>query len=223
MTTDANNFNTLQLLDSEDIPIPAHDLGFPTGLTWLDIDRSAHIRIKAYYDDHTASNVKAHLDAWGDTTPYSAGSTWLDLKELGIDKNHNRRVKTYASNITKTGFTLHIDTGGDTTLYTGTATWLARPANRTNIASVTYNMTDVRAWDAPQVTNAGNPAFGKTFQKTPLVLTAFNWLDIDNNANLRIRALKSDITTSGFTWNLDSWGDTTLYSAGASYLAVQDY
>ncbi|KAG8845810.1 hypothetical protein FRB96_002269 [Tulasnella sp. 330] len=259
-----------QLLNSEDVPIPVQDVGFPMGLTWLDIDRCANIRIKAYSDCLTTRSVKVHLDAWADTTLYSAGSTWLDvakndrdfqygvfstnddhpwnqpktetcriitfekpfaeppkivlwLKELDIDKSHNWRVKTYADNITKTGFTLHIDTWGDTILYTGTATWIAHPANRTNIASGTYNTMDVRPWNQPRVDNSGHASFGKTFQKNPLVLTALNWLDIGNTANLRIRALKSNITATGFTWNLDSWGDTTLFSAGASYLAVQDY
>ncbi|KAG8883703.1 hypothetical protein FRB97_006014 [Tulasnella sp. 331] len=278
MTTDANNFNTMavrawdhpQLLNSEDVPVERHGQNFPMGITWLDIDRNANVRIKSYWDSPTNTSIKVHLDAWADTILYSAGSTWLEvaendrdfqhgvfstnddhpwnhpqmqtsrfitfakpfaeppkivlwLKELDIDKTHNWRVKTYADGITRTGFMLHIDTWGDTILYTGTATWIAHPANRTNIASGTYNTMDVRPWDQPRVNNEGHMSYGKTFEKNPLLLTALNWIDIGDDANLRIRALTSNPTRTGFTWNLDSWGDTTLFSAGASYLAVQDF
>jgi len=278
MSNDPNTFNTMQirawdkpqLQNAKEIPIPPHALGFPQGLNWLDIDKSGNIRIKGFSDNVTDTTVKLHLDAWSDTTLYSAGSTWLEvaqndrdfqhgtfattddhpwdkpqaltsrvikfakpyaeppkvvvwLNALDMDKTHNWRVKAFADNITKTEFTLHLDTWGDTVLYLASATWIAHPANRTNIASGAYNITDVRPWEKPQVTNTGNASFGKTFQKAPLLLVAFNGFDIDHKANLRLRALKSNLTTTGFTWNLDAWGDTVLYSAGASYLAVQDF
>lgn len=243
---------------------------FPIGLNFLDIDRSANIRIKATTDTVTDTSVKVHLDAWADTTLYTAGCTWLDLctndrdfqcgtfstgddhawnkpqlttsrqitfakpyavtpkvivwlNQLDMDKTHNWRVKTYVSDVSTTGFSLHIDTWGDTILYSGNATWIAHPANRTNIASGTYNTGDVRPWNQPQQVNGKAITFDKTFETAPRVFSALNYLDIANTANLRVKMSQTSITSKGMTWNLDCWGDTTLYSAGASYLAVQDF
>jgi len=278
MSTDPNTFNTMQvrawnqpqLLNSTDVPVPAHDMGFPMGLNWLDIDKTHNIRIKSYSDDITPKSVRVHLDAWADTILYSAGSTWLDvcqndrdfqygtfattddhpwnqpqaqtsrnikfnkayaeppkvvcwINALDMDMNNNWRCKVYASDIKADGFTLHIDTWGDTKLYLGGATWIAHPANRTNIASGTYNTMDIRPWDKPQLVNGGKVTFDKAFQRNPLVLVALNSIDIGNPANLRIRATMKNVSTKGMDWNIDAWADTVLYSAGATYLAIQDY
>jgi len=269
-TQEVRLWNNPQQLNAKDKPLPAHDLNFPLGLTWLDIDRNANIRIKGFTDNVQPSTVKVHLDSWGDTTLYSAGCTWMDiaandrdfqsgsfstmddhpwdkpqtttsrridfakpyaappqvvvwLNELDMDKNHNWRVKAYSSDINNTGFTLHIDTWGDTILYSATTSWISHPSNRTNIASGSYNVMDVRPWNAPQLANGKTINFSKTFERTPKVYSALNTLDIDHGHNLRIKMAQTDITNKGMTWHIDSWADTTLYSAGASYIAVQDY
>jgi len=278
MTDAPNTWNTMQvrawdkpqLLNSGDVPVPNHDIGFPLGFNWLDLDKGANLRTKGYADNQSANSVRLHLDAWADTTLYSAGLTWLDickndrdfqwgtfvttedhpwdkpkmqtsrnikfakpyaeppkvvvwLNEIDLDKNHNWRVKCFADNITKDGFTLHCDTWADTILYSAGATWIAHPSNRSNITSGSYNTMDVRPWDQPRATNGKSINFDKKFQKTPLVLTGLNTFDIGNTANLRIRALLSNISSTGMTWNVDCWADTTLYSGGCNYLVIQDY
>lgn len=269
-TQEVRLWNNPQLLNSKDKPLPARDLKFPMGLTWLDIDRKANIRIKGYTDNVQPTTVKVHLDSWADTTLYSAGCTWMDiaandrdfqcgsfattddhpwnqpqattsrrinftqpyaqppqvvvwLNQLDMDKGHNWRVKAYASDINATGFTIHIDTWADTILYSATTSWIAHPSNRTNIASGSYNVTDVRPWNTPQLNNSKAITFSKQFERTPKVYSAINVMDIGNTGNLRLKMSQTDITNRGMTWHLDSWADTVLYQVGASYIAVQDY
>ncbi|RDB18504.1 hypothetical protein Hypma_000219 [Hypsizygus marmoreus] len=144
------------------------------------------------------------------------------LNELDLNEKHNWRVKATVSDVTSTGFIMHLDTWGDTIMYSATATWIAYPANRPNIMSGSYNIMDVRAWDQPRAVNQGNVQFNKALQTVPRVLSGLNMMDIGCSANLRIRLGMSNISKTGLTWNIDAWADTVLYSAGASYLAIQE-
>ena len=49
---------------------------------------------------------------------------------------------------------------------------------------------------------------------------AINSLDFGHWANLRIWVLAENVTPTGLTWRMDSWGDSVFYSAGVSILAV---
>jgi hypothetical protein len=145
------------------------------------------------------------------------------LKEIDAGNGSSVRVKTYVDGIDAKGFTIHIDTWADTKLYSGVASWVAYPEDKDYIASGTANTMDVRAWDKPQLQNSKAIKFnfgGTAFWKDPQVFTGLNFIDIASSNNLRIKAYGSDISASGFTWHLDSWADTILYSAGISYIAL---
>jgi hypothetical protein len=143
------------------------------------------------------------------------------LNSLDMSRDANWRVNAYATDITATGFVIHIDTWADTVLYSGRISWIAYPSNKPNVSSGRYNTQDVRPWDQPRLANSGQATFGGSgFARPPRVLTALNSIDIDHAHNLRINLNVDSITTTGMTWHIDSWADTTLYSAGASYLAI---
>jgi hypothetical protein len=82
-----NNFNTMdvrpqdqpQLENDKVFSVSPDPVGFPIGLTWLNIDRRSNIRIKAFAELVPPDSVKIHLDSWEDTVLYSAGCTWLTL------------------------------------------------------------------------------------------------------------------------------------------------
>ncbi|KZV90877.1 zincin, partial [Exidia glandulosa HHB12029] len=158
------------------------------------------------------------------TRPYAAPPkviVWLC--RLDLDRSTNYRVTATGTDVTTTGFTLHLDTWADTKLYSATASWIAYPANRANITSGTYSITDVRPWDKPQSVNAGRIQFPSgCFQDghTPQVFHAFNSLDVDRKANVRVKLGADNVGKDGFDWHIDSWADTVLYSAGVSYIAV---
>jgi len=52
------------------------------------------------------------------------------------------------------------------------------------------------------------------------VLAALNMLDMAVNSDLRIRVDIDEVTSRGFRWHLDTWDDSTLYSAAASWIAI---
>jgi len=278
MSNEGESFNTMQVrpwdkpqLDNSIVlPVSANTLSFPLGLTWLDEDHSANIRINGTTSDATATNVKVNLNAWADTVLYSAGCIFLEvgandrdfqcgtfntqedhpwdkpqtltsrridfatpyaatpqvicwLNEFDIDKNHGWRCKTYVSNIDNKGFTIHVDTWADTILYSGGATWVAFPSNRPNIACGTYNVMDVRPWTDPKQVNSNTIKFDKTFQSVPRVFAALNEFDLDCRYNFRLKMSQTNVTTTGMTWTLESWGNTVMSSSGAAYIAIQEY
>jgi hypothetical protein len=69
-----------QFESSMEVSTPFHATSTPVGISWLDINPNANIRIKDYASNVSGRNRAAiHLDAWGDTILYSADCTWLDL------------------------------------------------------------------------------------------------------------------------------------------------
>ncbi|KAG8898907.1 hypothetical protein FRB99_007067 [Tulasnella sp. 403] len=142
--------------------------------------------------------------------------TQLDLKN-----QTNWRAKTYTSEVDANGFTIHIDSWADTTLYSATAGWIAYPEDREHVFSGTANTQDVRPWNEPQLLQHKEVNFGNVeFWKNPNMFMAFNSLDLDSKANLRLKCYADNVSTKGFTWHIDSWADSVLYSAGISYLCV---
>jgi len=135
-------------------------------------------------------------------------------------QDKNWRVTATATDVTATGFTMHLDTWWDTVLYVATAAWIAYPSDKAGVASGSYSTQDVRPWDKPQLTNSGRINFpAGTFTGNPNVLIAFNSLDIDHSRNLRLKLSADSVSKDGMNWNIDSWYDTILYLAGASYIA----
>jgi len=270
-----DTFNTIdlhppdqpQLTNEKVISVSTSPTVFPIGLTRLDIDKCADIRINAFVEPVPENSVKVHLDTSEDTVLYSAGCTWLEvytndrdfqfgtfstiddhptdepqaltsrmitftkpfhgkppivvvwLNGLHISNSANWRCKAYATDIAPDSFVVHIDTWADTILYSGTVSWIAYPSNRPNIASSSFNTPEVGS----EAKNKGTTTFDPEFEYPPRVVAALNWLDIENSANLRLKLTITDVRKEGLTWCLDAWDDTTLHSAGASYIAILDF
>lgn len=143
------------------------------------------------------------------------------LTGFDIKRNKTWRVKAYATCITATSFTIHIDTWDDTVLFSGTASWIAYPADKANIYSGSFNTIDVRPSNPTQHMNSAYANFGTgVFSTPPRVILAINSIDISCKRNLRLEARASSVSAAGMTWHLNSWGDTNLYTAGASYIAI---
>lgn len=142
---------------------------------------------------------------------------WLEA--LSTPK-HNCRIRVKAEHVDISGFTLHVEAWADTDILCATAAWFAHSADREDVCSGTFNTLDVRSWTQPRLqTSSYTPFGGRRFSKKPRVFSALNTLDVDKGRNLRIRLHTSDLTMNGMTWHLDGWSDTTVYSAGASYIA----
>ncbi len=142
------------------------------------------------------------------------------LNQLDMVRGKNWRITATATDVTATGFTLHIDSWADTELYSATAAWIAYPSDKAGVVSGSYNTQDVRPWNKPQLANSGRVDFPRgAFQRAPTVFLAFNSMDIDASHNLRLKLGADSVSKDGLNWHIDSWADTILYSAGASYIA----
>jgi hypothetical protein len=143
---------------------------------------------------------------------------WLNALDVGNETNC--RVSVYATDVRRDGFALHVDTWADTKLYMAGATWMAYTSSRSDIASGTFNTNDIRSSDRPQPENSASVTFDASFEAPPRVFMALNNLDIDRSANARVRLSTEDVGPTGMSWHIDSWSDTKLYGAGASYIAM---
>ncbi|KAG6354008.1 hypothetical protein INS49_004979 [Diaporthe citri] len=154
------------------------------------------------------------------TTPFSAPPkvvTWL--QSLDMDKSKNWRIIASATDIDKNGFTIHADSWADSILYSAGVTWLAHPAEQPGVTSGRIDTQDVRPWQKPQHENSGVRDFGVAFSGTPKVIMALDSLDYDHSRNLRVRLSTSFVNSTSMTWHLESWWDSIMYSAGASFFA----
>ncbi|KAL0635216.1 hypothetical protein Q9L58_005862 [Maublancomyces gigas] len=145
---------------------------------------------------------------------------WLNVIDLGSAANW--RIKTFATNVTATGFTIHIDTWADTKLYAAMASWVAYPTDRSGVASGCFSTLDIRSPGQEQAFNSAFESFGTgVFEKPPKLFLALNALDIDCRATMRLLVKADNVSATGMTWHLNSWRDSSLYSAGASYIAFR--
>lgn len=144
---------------------------------------------------------------------------WLSA----IDMSHDRRwrIRTFATNVTSTGFTIHIDTWDDSLLLSAAASWVAYTATKAGVASGHFSTSDIRSPKQSMSETTGYEEFGPgLFKDPPRVIAALDSFDICNKDFFRLTARTSCISTAGMTWNLDTWYNSVLYLAGASYIAL---
>ncbi|KAM0812942.1 hypothetical protein AB5N19_12933 [Seiridium cardinale] len=81
-----------------------------------------------------------------------------------------------------------------------------------------FNTVEIRPWDRPQLDSSKVFNYHRTYDRVPEILIGLTTLDIAQHTNIRIRAFVTNATTKNFTASLQSWADTTLYSASMTYL-----
>ncbi|KAF1344042.1 hypothetical protein BDV97DRAFT_402995 [Delphinella strobiligena] len=145
---------------------------------------------------------------------------WLSRIDMAGGET-NYRIRAYATNITPHGFTAHIDTWADSILNGAAMCWIAFPKNKPSVQSGNFGTGDVRSWSNPKPKNSARFAFkAGSFKRPPTVLVALNLLDMAGNSDLRIKVDADEVDEQGFRWHLDTWDDSTLYSAGATFIAL---
>lgn len=197
---------------------------YSASLTWLEkSSRFSYMQTGVYNTQETRPWNQPQLTQShriNFATPFTTSPkvvTWLQA--LDMDNSKNWRIKVYATDVDTHGFTIHADSWSDSILYSAGVTWLAYPADQPGVASGSFSTDDVRPWNQPRAENTGTAAFQSSLTGTPKVIMAFDTLDYDHNRNLRLRLSTSSVTTTGITWHLQSWWDSVMYTAGASYFA----
>ncbi|OTA98867.1 hypothetical protein M426DRAFT_257973 [Hypoxylon sp. CI-4A] len=154
------------------------------------------------------------------TTPFESPPkvvTWI--QHIDLDRKSNWRMEVYPTDIDRNGFTIHVDHGEETTLYGGGVTWLAYPSTQRNIISGRFSTKDIKPWNGPVAENSDTFKFPYEFPQTPKIVVALDSFNYDCRANLRLDLGSSSVTNKSFTWHLNSWADSIMYSAGASFIA----
>jgi len=64
--------------------------------------------------------------------------------------------------------------------------------------------------------------FERRFVTPPKVVVFLNQIDLDQNRNWRLSVRASGIDVRGFTLHVETWGDTTFYSAQACWIAYPE-
>ncbi|KAF2149985.1 hypothetical protein K461DRAFT_281245 [Myriangium duriaei CBS 260.36] len=145
---------------------------------------------------------------------------WLNRLDMQAGGERNWRLKAYPTGVSKQGFTAHVDTWADTALEGAAMAWIAFPAGKSRVASGRFTTGDVRSWNEPRERTGAWVKFEKEFERAPTVLAALDMLDAAGNADLRVKVTVEEVSTTGFKWGLDTWDDSTLYAAGASWIAL---
>ena len=84
-----------------------------------------------------------------------------------------------------------------------------------------FNTLEVRSYRAQRTAQTSKSiTFAKPFIARPELPLGLNYLDVDNGADIRIKAYASDITPNGFRAHVDTWSNTTLHAGGAGWLEV---
>lgn len=198
---------------------------YSAGCTWLDVSKQDR---DFQYGEYLAGESSPNTDNPSVQIRFDHAYTEIPkvvvwFKQLDVSNNADCNVKAEVSDITKEGFKLTVKALEKTTMHGATAVWIAHSSTRSNIASGNFDTTNIRSKDEPQPKNSMTITFNKQFGRIPRVLVALNYVNMSNGKNLRIKAFATDITKTGMQLNIDSWDDSVLYSAGAGWLAIQDY
>lgn len=139
--------------------------------------------------------------------------------ELDVANSANIRAKAWIENITKTSGVYHVTSWSDTTLYSGIFDSLnLAPANLEFLTG---------EYKRDLLADSSSPAsvrinFERPFVTPPNVVVFFNYIDLDCTKNWRLKTSASDIDVNGFTLNIETWSDTTLYAAQACWVAYPE-
>ncbi|WKT53671.1 Peptidase, metallopeptidase [Fusarium oxysporum f. sp. vasinfectum] len=81
-----------------------------------------------------------------------------------------------------------------------------------------FSTLELHPWDRPQQDNHKVVHFKKEHDSKPDIPVGITSIDISHKTNIRIKASAMEPTTKGFKASLNSWSDTTLYSASMTFL-----
>ncbi|KAF8837471.1 hypothetical protein BDN67DRAFT_1071410 [Paxillus ammoniavirescens] len=162
----------------------------PHGIRQLDVGNNANIRVKTVIENITQTSGVYHITSWADTVELALIAAYRFLYS-----NHYLPTSKYPPQHSGIVDSLNL-----------------APANLEFLTS-----KHIRILCAHPKAAAASMCitFERPFLTPPKVLTFFNYIDLSNNCNWRLRTTATDIDANGFTLNIDTWGDTILHAVQA--------
>lgn len=174
--------------------------------------------IQLHYVPSTSLTSRVTFERPYDATP----KVVLWLHHVHMDSSDDRiRIAVYMKDVSREGFALHVDTWDGSQILEVGVSWLAHSVSRAGFASGTYDTQDVHPDTEPREKTSGHVGFGDAqFARRPTsVFTTLHRLDISKATTPRLALSTDNITETGMDWHIDTWWDSTLYAASASFIA----
>ncbi|KAK5709831.1 hypothetical protein LTR17_019445 [Elasticomyces elasticus] len=160
---------------------------------------------------------------WEEGTEFEVYAWASDFNFRGGDAaREGFAVSAYASDITVKGFTANVK--GSSNLDKCEYVWIAVRKDKQGSASGSFGIADVKNRKGFASQNSGRIDFPRgKFRKAPNVIAALSSFDLAGGRDLRVGVEVKDVSKTGFTWHLNTWGDNSddaLRSATATYFAL---
>lgn len=133
------------------------------------------------------------------------GLNAFDISTVRIDV----QVRSVADNSAQ----IELFTWGDAAHYSSGCAWLKIPAGERDLQWGTFRRSGRDVQQSCRVT------FARPYAAPPKVIAWLTAVDTDPSSYCRAVTYPSDVTAEGFTIHLDTWCNTTLVSAAATWLA----
>lgn len=149
----------------------------------------------------------------------------VGMVNLDIDHANYPRAKIWTERVNRGAFMLHCDSYADTTLYNLGAAYMALPQKpEQNIVVGAWETKSLHDWHSTPQQNKARVKFNRgpsanSWSSPPTVVVFLTWLDMTNNANWRIKAYPTNVSTDGFQINIDTRDDSTLFYAAVNWVA----
>jgi len=144
------------------------------------------------------------------------------LTYIDVDKNANIRVAASWAPGPGPKFTITLGSWSDTKLWRAEAVWLKYPISTAvqdpAFETGTWNTFNGNAFQQGQ--SQQNIDFGARFTQPPNVYVWINHLDLSSSNTWSLNLETTQITTSGFTLNVNVWNDTPVYGLGITWFAI---
>jgi len=146
---------------------------------------------------------------------------WLNFIDLGNQAHF--RLGVEARDVSAVGFTIRFVSWQDSrhAFYGAKASWVAFPTDAPNVVCGTFaygRFTMHTADDNPPFKAVKFPE--KKFSAAPSVFVAISKIDFSNLTNPRLTVFARDVTKQEANICINSWHDTKMHMAQASYIAI---
>lgn len=141
----------------------------------------------------------------------------VGINTMDIGNNGNIRINAFASNRGRDRFTINMDSWLETRIYSAGCAWLQIPSTDPNFQSGRYSTLD----DHPhhQTRTSRLITFPRAYSSPPTVVSMLTSLDMQKNKVWRVRTYVTNVTARNFLIHIDTWDDTILHSAAATWIA----
>lgn len=164
-------------------------------------------------------------DPWGKTSKVIFfGTTYSEppgipvgLNTLDVGNHNNIRVNSFASNIGRDRFRIHIDSWENSLIFSAGCAWLEIQKNDPDFQYGRFCTLEDHLH--PQTLTSRLITFPRAYSAPPVVVVWLAGFDIQRDTFWRVKTYVTNVTATNFVLHIDTWSDTILHSATASWVS----